>query len=409
MNINDESSIQNNDIKTQFKRRNTLFILIGTLIFLISIIASFILGLNSAYGFNSLSGISSITSDTSVYRKFVFVKNVLDKAYDGEIDNEILIDSAIRGMVNSLGDPYTSYMDKEEFAEFNSRSKGNYVGVGIQIGIKDGKIVIVSVFDKSPAFEAGIKVGDFIVSVSGEEVGEDINRAITLIKGESLTNVSMTIERDGEILDFDVQRKSIDILPVEYKEVSEDVGYIKINSFDEKSASYTREALENLDVKGIILDLRGNPGGLLNECVDIASEFLSEDLVIVSTIDKYGTNEVIKAKKGIAEDLEIVVLGDSSSASASEVLIGALIDHKRATFVGTTTFGKGLVQRVFEIGDGSGVKVTISKYYTPNGEYINGTGIKPDVEVKRSENTLDNSEDPQYSKALEIINGKVSK
>lgn len=428
MNINDNNGSEldiksdmpkqiSSDVKDEGKRKHTLVIILGIIILLLTNVVSYIFGFNFAP--YSLGGIRSLSEDANDYRKIFLVKDVLQKTYNGEIDSELLVDEAIKGMFDSLGDPYTVYMNKKEFEEFNLRSKGEYVGIGIQVAYKDDKVVVVSVFDDSPAYKAGIYPGDIIANVSGEDI-DNIDKAISLIKGEELTTVSLVIDRNGEKINFDITREKITILPVEYEKLDEKIGYIKINSFDENSAKGVREALENLKSEGLIIDLRGNPGGLLNECVDIVSEFLPEGSVIVSTDDKYGRSEVIKAKKGIAEDVHVVVLGNASSASASEVFIGALRDHGRSTFVGEKTFGKGLVQRVFEIGDGSGFKVTVSKYYTPNGEYINEIGIKPDIEidytqdeyVKNREGAKGDKEllkklDPQYQKALQIIKEKV--
>lgn len=428
MNINDNNGSEldiksdtskqiSSEIKEEDKRKRTLVIILGIIILLLTNVVSYIFGFNfSTY---SLVGIRSLSEDVNGHRKIFLVKDVLQKTYNGEIDSERLVDEAIKGMFDSLGDPYTVYMDKKEFEEFNLRSKGEYVGIGIQVAYKDDKVVVVAVFDDSPAYKAGIYPGDIIVSVSGEYI-DDIDKAISLIKGEQLTTVSLVIDRNGEKINFDIIREKIIILPVEYEKLDEKIGYIKINSFDENSARGVREALENLKSEGLIIDLRGNPGGLLNECVDIVSEFLPEGSVIVSTDDKYGRSEVLKAKKGIAEDVHVVVLGNASSASASEVFIGALRDNDRSIFVGEKTFGKGLVQRVFEIGDGSGFKVTVSKYYTPNGEYINEVGIRPDIEidytqddyVKNREDAKGDKEllkklDSQYQKALQVIKEKV--
>lgn len=432
MNVNDNHSEELNNKKDDLavdspnkinrKRKHTLIIIFSIIIFLLTNVASYIFGISFAFSpYSSSLGIKNLSSDITDYRKIFVIKDILDKVYNGEVNCEKLVDSAIKGMVNSLGDPYTVYMDKNEFNEFNFRSHGNYVGIGIQVAPRDGKIVVISVFDDSPAYKAGIYPGDFIVKVSGEEVNmESIDKAINLIKGQESTDVSIVINRDGKDINFDIKREKITILPVEHKKIDDKIGYIKINSFDEESSKGVRKALESLNTEGLIIDLRGNPGGLLTECIDIVSEFIPEGSVIVSTDDKYGRNEVLKAKKGIAENTKIVILGNSSSASASEVMIGALRDHERATFVGEKTFGKGLVQRVFEIGDGSGFKVTVSKYYTPNGEYINEIGIKPDVEVvysqdeyvkdrekSRGNQEAFNQKDPQYQKALEIIKEKV--
>lgn len=405
------------NVEKKNKSKYTLAIILCIIIFVITNIVSFIVGLSFYF---ASSGIKTLSEDVKDYRKIFLVKNVLEKTFNGEINKNVLVDEAIKGMVNSLGDPYTVYMNKKEFEDFNLRNNGGYVGIGIQVAYKENKIVIVTVFDDSPAYNSGIYPGDVILKVSDQDA-DDLDKTISLIKGSEGSSVSLKVERNGEILDFNVQRGKIVIKNVEYSKIDDKLGYIKMNSFDENSSKEIRKALEELKVKGLIFDLRGNPGGLLNECADIVSEFLSEGSVIVSTDDKFGNNEVVNATKGIAEDVELVILGDSGSASASEVLIGALRDHNRAVFVGEKTFGKGLVQRVFELGDGTGFKVTISKYYTPNKEYINGIGIKPDFEVKYSQDDyIKNREqakgdvdelrklDPQYQKALEILREKVN-
>lgn len=404
------------NVKRKNKRKYALIIILSIAVFIITNIMSFIVGLGFYF---ASGGVKTLSEDVKDYRKIFLIKNVLGQTFNGEINNDILVDEAIKGMVNSLGDPYTVYMNKKELADFNLRNSGGYVGIGIQVAYKENKIVIVTVFDDSPAYNSGIYPGDVILKVADQDA-EDLDKTISLIKGSEGSSVLLKVERNGEVLDFEIKREKIDMKNVEYSKIDDKIGYIKMNSFDENSSEEIRKALENLNVKGLIFDLRGNPGGLLNECADIVSEFLSEGSVIVSTDDKFGNTEVVKATKGIAEDVELVILGDSGSASASEVLIGALRDHNRAVFVGENTFGKGLVQRVFELGDGTGFKVTISKYYTPNKEYINGIGIKPDFEVKYSQDDyIKNREqaggdvevfrklDPQYQKALEILKEKV--
>lgn len=410
-------SYDSNCVK-KLKRKKTFIVLLCIFILLLTNVVSYIFGATFSLGSNIFTGgFKNLSDDVLSYKKILVIKNLLEKTYHEDIDNNGLIDEALKGMVNSIGDPYTVYMDNKEFEDFNLKSKGNYVGIGIQVAPKDGKIVVVSVFENSPAYKAGILPGDFIINVSNEDVDMDsIDKAISLIKGEKNTEVSLVVERNGEPLKFNIYRDEILIDPVEYEKIDDRIGYLKLNVFDEGSAERVKKALEELNSEKIILDLRGNPGGLLNECVEIASQFIPEGERIVSTKGRNGKEEVFKASKGIAENTEIVVLGDSGSASASEVLIGALKDHNRATFVGEKTFGKGLVQSVFSLGDGSGIKITISKYYTPSGEYINGVGISPDVEVlydkdeymKNFQNNQGNKEelkklDTQYQKALEIL------
>lgn len=402
------SDIRENTFKRARSKNKIIIILIISL-FIVTNVLSCLL----SFRFITGASLKEITD----YRKIGLVKGIISRFYNGEYEEDSLIDNAIEGMVNSLGDPYTVYMDEDEYNEFNLSIKGQYVGIGVEVAPDNGKVVILSIIDNSPAKRSGLMEGDYIIEVSGHDTREgNIDEVKSLLMGDEGTSVSLTVERDGMNISYTIERDSIYTPSVEYREVSDDILYIKLNIFDDESYEGIKGALSSSSAKGIILDLRGNPGGMVQPCIDIASEFIPEGNVIYSSEDKSGGVEVIKSKGGDAQDREIVVLGDSYSASASEILIGALKDNDRAVFVGTKTFGKGVAQMVFDLGGVSGVKVTSSKNYTPNGECINKVGIEPDVYVdypqseviKNKKSSHGDKElllknDPQYNKALEVL------
>ncbi|EGT3615600.1 S41 family peptidase [Clostridium perfringens] len=359
-------------------------------------------------------------NDTENFKKVLDIREMLYRWYDGEIDDSKLAEGAIKGMVSSLGDQYTYYMNEKEFSDFKEKSQGNYMGVGIQVGVKDNKIVVVAPIEGSPAEKAGIKTGDVILKINGEPVsGEELDKAVSMMKGTTKENIKLTLYREGKgEFNVDVMRDVIKTVNVKSEMINSDIGYIDVLAFDEGTAKDFEtqlKALEDKGMKGLIIDLRGNPGGFMKECVELVSNFVPKDKVIVSTIDKYGNKEESVSKGGIAQGMPLVVLIDGGTASASEIVAGAIRDYDLGTLVGTTTFGKGIVQVVLDkIGqekDGTALKVTISKYYTPNGENIHKKGIAPDVTVEYpkelKEKPYARSTDPQFEKALEIIQEKV--
>lgn len=354
-------------------------------------------------------------SDISKFEKMFMVRNQLYKYYDGKIDDNALVEGAIKGMTSALQDPYTVFMNKKEFDAFNTQTEGTYTGLGLQVGVKDNKIVVIAPFDDSPAKKAGILAGDVIDKVNGVDVtGQDLEKAVGMMKGEKGTSVSLTLTREGKG-DFDVKvnREQIEMVTVTGEMLQNNIGYIKISMFDENTAKNFNKKLKELQgkgMKGLVLDLRGNPGGLLNECVDVVSNFIPKGKTIVSTIDKYKNEKKYDSKGGAAINLPLVVLTDEGTASASEIVSGAVRDYKLGTLIGKKTFGKGVVQTILDTGNGTALKVTISKYYTPNGENIHGTGIKPDIEVELPKSVAekyDRSLDPQFNKAIEVIKDKM--
>ncbi|AWI07236.1 S41 family peptidase [Clostridium drakei] len=355
-------------------------------------------------------------SNVSKFYKLFQVESALHKYYDGNINESDLVEGAIKGMTDALKDPYTVFMNKKEFDEFNTQTEGNYSGVGLQVQAKDDKIIIADVFEDSPAKKAGLLPKDEIEKVNNTDVtGKDLDRAVTLMKGKEGTEVTLTMNRVGKgVFDVKLKRSKINLVTVKGEMLDKNIGYIQISMFDENTAKNLQSKLSELQGKGmksLIIDLRGNPGGLLNECVDMVSNFLPKDKVIVSTIDKYKNKKEYKSSGGNFVGLPLTVLTNGGSASASEIFSGAIRDYKIGTLVGEKTFGKGVVQTMLDTGDGTALKVTVSKYYTPNGENIHHVGIKPDVPVTYPEElrkkAYDRSLDPQFSKALEIAKTKV--
>lgn len=364
----------------------------------------------------TLFGTKMYIARTSNFGKLFEIRDELYKYYDGAIDEAQLEEGAIKGMTSALNDPYTVFMNKKEYEEFSTQTQGNYSGVGLQVQAKDNNIVIVDVFEDSPSKKAGILPKDIIEKVNGTNVtGKDLEKAVTLMKGPDGTEVTLTLHRETKgSFDVKLKRAKINLITVKSEMLNNNIGYIQVSMFDENTAKNFTDKLNELEGKGmksLIIDLRGNPGGLLNECVDMVSNFIPKDKVIVSTIDKYKKKVEYKSKGGVAIGLPITLLTDEGSASASEIFSGAIRDYKIGTLVGKKTFGKGVVQTILDTRGGTALKVTVSKYYTPNGENIHHIGIKPDVEVEYPDvlrqKPYDRNTDPQFSKALEIAKGKI--
>lgn len=332
---------------------------------------------------------------------------------------------AIREMLEKLEDPYTRFMDPEEFRNMQIDTSGELTGVGIQISQEEGsdEIVVVSPIEDTPAFEAGIRSKDVIVEIDGESTANmDLNEAVNRIRGTAGSQVQIKVRRGDQEIEYELTRTRIEIHPVRYvyQEGPEGaIGYIRLTQFSANAASEMREAIEDLesrDVTGYILDLRSNPGGLLYSSIDIARMWLNEG-TIVSTVNRQGVTDEEAANSRALTDKPLVVLVDGGSASASEILSGALQDNDRAVLVGTRTFGKGLVQSVRSLADGSGVAVTVAKYLTPSGRDINKHGIDPDVQVDLSDSDrealsenrdlIGTPEDPQYSRGLSVLTDEI--
>ncbi|NLY86609.1 MAG: S41 family peptidase [Tissierellia bacterium] len=359
----------------------------------------------------------------SVYDQFskvLYVEKYIKDNYLRDVDEKKLIDGQLKGMLQSLGDPYSNYMTKDEFASLLQQTSGTYAGIGIVVTPgEDNLITVVSPIEGTPGERAGIKSGDKILKVDGKEyLADNMDEAVKVMKGEPKTKVVLTImrkDKDGnnDIFDVEIVREIIRLVTVKSSIIDDDIGYIKITSFDDLTYKDFKAELDKLgrkNIKGLIIDLRNNPGGLLDRCAQIADELLGEgDIVYTET--KTGKREYIKSDKSMVK-YPLAVLINEGSASASEILAGAIRDHGRGVLIGTTTFGKGVVQRIIDLNDGTGMKLTISEYFTPNGTNIHGVGIEPDIVVELPEGVeeigVENiKEDTQLKRAIEEIKSKI--
>ena len=361
---------------------------------------------------SSLLNLSS--SNNSLSKNINYIKSILDNYYLNDIDEEKAEEWALQAYVASLGDPYTQYIPKDEMEEYTTSLMGNFVGIGIYMGAntENNTIEVIMPIKGSPAEEAGILAGDIIVSVNGVEYNaESIDTAANNIKGKEGTVVKLQILRNRELKSFEITRRKVITNPVEAKKLENNIGYIRITSFDEETSESFKLNFQELKKQGItslIIDLRNNGGGLVNETLEIADYIVPKGKELLVTIDKDKNEKIEKAEKDVMIDMPIVVLVNKSSASASEILAGALKDLKEATIVGTNTYGKGVIQELLTFKDGSGLKVTVQEYYTPNRNKINGVGIQPDVVVElpqgvESSYNLEEKDDTQLQKAIEIL------
>ncbi len=322
-------------------------------------------------------------------KTFTEVLTLIKKDYVDEVKTKELITSAIKGMVSSL-DPHSGYMTQDAFKELQVETKGEFGGLGIQIGIKDAVLTVIAPIDDTPAYKAGIKAGDKIVKIAGESTKNmDIEKAVTKMRGPKGTPIVLTIFREGwkETKDFTIVRDIIKIKSVKSKMLDSSIGYIKLTQFQESTAADLASALTGLKKDGmtsIILDLRNDPGGLLNSAVDVAEQFLPPKQLVVYIKGRTGDKieYFTEGDKPSYTGIPMVVLVNQGSASASEIVAGALKDWKRAIIIGMQTFGKGSVQSLIPLSDGSGLRLTTAKYYTPSGTSIQNVGITPDIVVK---------------------------
>lgn len=349
-----------------------------------------------------------------VERKMKLVEESIGEYYLEDYDTSALEEGIYKGMVQSLGDPYSTYYSKEELEEVQNSSEGIYYGIGAYIALdketEGGRIT--KVMDDSPAMEAGIKDNDIIVEVDGENIlGLSLQEIVRKVKGPENTPVVLTLYREGEsgYIEKTVTRKKIESPTVEYEMLENQIAYIQITEFDSVTTDQFKGALNQAktdNMKGLILDLRNNPGGNLTDVIAIAREMLPEGL-IVYTEDKNGERKEYSCDGTKEIDVPMVVLVNGYSASASEILAGAIKDYGKGTILGTTTYGKGIVQKIFANVDGSAIKLTISHYYTPKGADIHGVGIEPDETLEfDSEAYLKDGTDNQLERAKEILGGK---
>lgn len=332
-------------------------------------------------------------------------RTVIDEIYIGEIDEQKMMDETIRGYVKGLDDEYSEYMTAKEWEEYQAAALGNYVGIGIYMSVdKNGNVVVVEPIKGTPAESAGLKSGDIIVYVNDESMlGVDSDIVSSKIKGEEGTKVKITILRDTEYIDFEIERKAIKVYHVESELLDNNIGYISLMTFDEGCAEEFKNAyldLKNKGAKKIILDLRNNTGGLVVECLEIADMILPKDNIELVTVDANDKKEISKSNNNPIVEGDMVVLINEYSASASEILVAALKENDKAKVVGKTSYGKGVIQSVLELNDGSVLKLTVSEYFTPKENKINKIGITPDYEVELD---VENMVDTQLNKAIELL------
>ena len=375
----------------------------------ISVFITFIITSISLYTYflnNPISITSSSSNSTkNIASKLEAYKKIIEKYYLGEIDENLLVEGAIAGYVAGLGDPYTEYISKEDMEDYLDDTMGNFVGIGIYM-IKNteyDKIQVLSTIKGGAAEEAGIKSGDLILTVDGVSYSADeMTMASSNIKGEEGTKVTIEIYRNGETLKFELTRTKVKVNQVEGEVMSDNIGYIQFSSFDETTAEDFKTEFEKLNkqgIKSLIIDLRNNGGGIVDQALEIADFVAEKDAVLLYEVDK---NQKETIKKSITEpiiNMPIIILTNENTASASEILAGALKDLGKAKTVGTTTYGKGVIQQILSLTDGSGLKITIEEYQTPNKNKIHKVGIKPDVEIELT----DSKEDVQLQKAIELL------
>ena len=352
---------------------------------------------------------------SSVETKLEEIQALMETYYLEEIDAEQVEDYLYKGAVAGLGDIYAAYYTEEEYQSMIDSTNGSYYGIGVEISqnMTTGVITISRIFEGSPAEEAGLLPGDVVYRIAGREVtGEDLNKVVALIKGEEYTTVTVEVARDGEddYLEFEVERRTIEVPTVEFEMLEDQIGYIAITSFDDVTTDQFITALDTLESQGmeaLVVDLRNNGGGLVSSVCAILDRLLPEGL-IVYTEDKYGNREEEYSDAEHYFDKPLAVLVNGNSASASEIFAGAIKDYGIGTLVGTTTYGKGIVQKIYPLSDGTAVKLTVSKYYTPKGNNIHGTGIEPDVTVEldedlRYEVEVPKEEDNQLQAAIKAL------
>ncbi len=367
----------------------------------------------------SILGIEPSQNNSKVVKELEKIMTVIDKSFLGEIKEEQLIEGTIKGYVNGLGDKYTEYISKEDMEDYTNQIMGNYVGVGIYMITNEEKnlIQVLSPIRESPAEKAGILPGDLITKVDGVEyTGDQMTAASNKIKGEAGTKVKIEISRGDNKLEFELTRSEIHMNPITTKVVGENkkIGYMEVLSFDDGTAEDFKNKFEQIkseNIESLIIDLRNNGGGLVTEALDIADYIVEKGNTLLITVNKNDKEEIEKSKNKPIVNMPIIILVNENTASASEILAGALRDNNKAKIVGTKTYGKGVIQQLMKLSNGSGLKVTIEEYFTPNKNKINGVGIEPD-EIVELPDTVENvllvkeEEDTQLQKAVDILENK---
>ena len=391
---------------------NTLMTIIITAIVTFSVTYLWLYGRTNNNNFGNEEIIGKALSSGALSTKFLLIKQKIESNFLGDIDENKLKEYAIKGYVAGLGDEYSQYFSKDEMTEYTESTLGNYVGIGIYM-TKDEEANTVTVYDvieDSPAEKAGVKANDIIKNVDGKEItGDDFENVANMVKGKSGTVVNITFLRDNEEINMKIVRESVVVKSVKGEMLENNIGYIYISGFDGDVSSQFKEKYDELlknGMKSLIIDLRNNGGGIATEATEIADYFTEKGTPLLIEADKNGHEEITTANTGKEIDMNVVLLVNKYSASASEILAGVFKDKvDNATVVGNTTYGKGVIQALYQLNDGSGLKITTNKYYTPNHNNIHKEGIKPDIETEEYEfnGDLDKEKDIQLKKALEVL------
>lgn len=383
-----------------------LVILTATITFIVTSIVM--------YNTTESTKIKYVSTD-EVGATFKMFRNFIEKNYLGTMDEDAMLESAIKGYVAGLDDDYSEYITKEEMEEYMQDARGNYVGVGIYItkNTKTNQIVVLMPIKGSPAEAAGIKSGDVITKVDGTEYnGEQLSEASKALKSEAGTIAKIEVLRnDTEKLEFEVERKSIKVSHIEAKVLENDIGYMKVSTFDEgcyEEFKQNWEKLSSQNIKSLIIDLRNNGGGIVDEALNMADMMVEKDKTLLITASKNAEEKINKAEQEKTINVPIVILVNEGTASSSEILSAAVRENnENVKIIGTKTYGKGVIQTIFNLSDGSGIKLTTSEYYTPNHNTINKEGIAPDIEVELPEDeniyTVSEKNDTQLQKAIEVL------
>ncbi len=357
------------------------------------------------------------STENNIYKKIDLFGEVLEKInkeYVDEIDQSESMDSAINGLLQSL-DPYSAYMSPEIFDEMQTETSGEFGGLGIEVSMESGVVKVISPIDDTPASRAGIKAGDYIVKINNTQVqGKSLSEAVDLMRGPVGSSIELTIRRRGEkkALTFKIVREIIQIRSVKSDLLEKSIGYIRLTSFNENSGSQIKKEIQNLeknkDVKAYILDLRNNPGGLLSQAIKISDYFLDNGEIVSTKSRKVSENRKWFAKKGdLTNGKTLIVLINYGSASAAEIVAGALKDHKRAILLGENSFGKGSVQSIIPLKNDGAIRLTVAKYYLPSGKSISEIGVSPDIEISEESDDfrIKTITDNQLNYAIKLING----
>ncbi len=362
------------------------------------------------------SKVSFAANDKNIYDKIDLFGEVLDKInkeYVEEVNQSDAMDAAINGVLQSL-DPYSAYMSPETFSEMETETSGEFGGLGIEVGMEFGVVKVITPMDDTPAQKAGVKAGDYIVKINDIQVqGKTLTEAVELMRGPVGSSLKITVRRKGikKALNFEITREIIEVKSVKSKIIDENVGYIRLTAFNENSSKQIKNKIKNFKknkVNKFILDLRNNPGGLLSQAIQISDFFLDNGEIVSTKSRKSSENRKYFAKKGdLINGNTLLVLINYGSASASEIVAGALKDHKRAILIGKNSYGKGSVQSIIPLKNKGAIRLTISKYYLPSGKSISGTGITPDIEVTESsdEFRIGTENDNQLNFAITLLNG----